>query len=74
MTLTYELDLGYSQDSACQKLIFIDQRFQKLERYRQTDTQTDSTENITTLHFVGGKASAVQLSRMRQQLLGGQHW
>jgi len=29
----------------------LDQGFQKLEHDRQTDAQTDATENISTLHL-----------------------
>ena len=34
---------------------FLDQGFQKLKHYRQTDTQTDATKNITTPRFAAGK-------------------
>ena len=39
---------------------FIGQCFHKLEHYRQTDTQTDATEHITSCHaqFVGGSQSS----------------
>jgi len=51
MTFIYELDqkiLNYYA-SGPEYQNFLGQGFQKLEHYRQTDTQTD-TENITTPH------------------------
>jgi len=35
---------------SAEKMNFLGLGFQRLEHYRQTDTQTDVTENVTTWH------------------------
>ena len=50
MTLIYELDRDMLKMYLRIEMHFLGQGFQKLEHYKQTDTQTDTTENITRPH------------------------
>ena len=54
MTFIHALDLDILKMYLYTKMDFLGQGFQKLQHYRQTDTQTDAetdaTENITTPH------------------------
>jgi len=50
MTLIYKLDLYILKLYLQTKMNFLCEVFQKLEQYRQTDTWTDVTENVSTPH------------------------
>ena len=51
MTLTCEPDVDILKIYLHTKMNFSDEDFHKLEHYRQTDTQSDATENVTTSHY-----------------------
>jgi len=68
MTLIYGLDLYLLKMQAyfIPKMNFLGQSFRKLERYEQTDRQTDATARTITRPFVN--LSALQLQRCKNQL------